>query len=367
MNKWDIDTPALLIDLDCLERNIEDMASFARHKGINLRPMVKTHKSPDLAKMQIEAGAKGILLAKLGEAEVMADAGVKDINIAYPLIGEQKLSRAVSLIKDRGVKLRLTVDDVKQIEPLSAKGVSEGIVFSVLIKIDTGVHRLGLPRGERVIELAKRIEELPGLSFQGISTHAGHVYTARSRDEIEKVGIAEGEIMVGVRDDLEKAGIKVDTVATGSTPTAKISGNVKGVNEIRPGNYIFYDAKQVSLGVVDAKRCAATVLATVISRPAPDRAVIDAGSKALSSDPGAEAIPGFGLVVGRDDLLVKKLSEEVGVVELTEPKRSLEIGGKLEIIPNHICVVFNLFDEAYGIRNDRVERTFPISARGKVT
>jgi D-serine deaminase-like pyridoxal phosphate-dependent protein len=365
----ELDTPALIIDLNKLEFNIRDMAEFARSRNVSLRPHVKTHKSPDIARMQINHGASGIACAKIGEAEVMVQHNIRDVHVVYPVVGRGKVERTVKLTDL--AKIVGLIDGYEQTKCLSEALSEHDAVLDVTVAIDVGLHREGI-QPEDAVGFFQKVSRLPNIDVIGISTHAGHVYAAGSRDEVIRIGKAEGEIMVGVAEELRKAGFDIEVVSVGSTPTAKIAGKIDGVTEIRPGNYVFYDAIQVALGVVPLERCALRVLTTIVgkhSRPYP-RLVIDAGSKVLTLDRGAHGLSllkGYGVVVGYESsLLIERLSEEHGVVRVMD-HADLGIGDRIEIVPNHACVVVNQFDIAYGMANEKVVKVFNIEARGRFT
>ncbi len=363
MDYQKLDTPALLVDLDRLEANIRGMSSFAKNKGVDLRPHTKTHKCPTIARRQLEAGAVGITCAKIGEAEVMAAAGLNEILIANEIIGEQKFKRLLALA--RKVKLCVAVDSVFGASSLNAALAEADQTLDVVIEINSGQNRCGVLPGDPALELAKEIAQFPQVRLRGLMTHGGHSYHGASKEEIEEIGTQEGAVMVKTAEFLRQNGIEVETVSVGSTPTARSCGSVKGVTEIRPGTYAFNDLTQTTLFAATVEECALSVLATVTSRPAPDRVVVDAGKKALTSDPfgrsGADG--GYGLILDRETHIAR-LSEEHGVIDTDAP---FEIGEKVRIIPNHVCVVVNMFDEMYGIRDGVVERTFEIAGRGKLT
>ena len=365
LNAYHIDTPALLIDLDGVEKNLVNMQKKADAAGAMLRPHIKTHKIPELAQAQIQMGAVGVTTAKVSEAEVMADAGVDDIFIANQIVTPAKLQRLGALSKR--VKLSVGLDS-----PAGAKLLSDAFCHSrekidYIIEIDSGLNRCGVLPGRPAVELFKTIKAFPGIRFKGIFTHAGHVYGKQNIEQVKAVSSIESETMVETANCFKDLGVPPEVVSVGSTPTMRVWQGRGGVNEIRPGNYIFLDGMQIALGVADPQDCALTVMATVISRPAPDRAVIDAGSKVFALDKGAhgqEMLKGFGMVLNRKAVL-DRLSEEHGVM-LLSPNEKLEIGERVRIIPNHACTVINLSDKAYGIREGKVETEFTIAGRGKV-
>jgi D-serine deaminase-like pyridoxal phosphate-dependent protein len=359
-----LDTPALLIDLDVVSRNLTWMQQKADKHGVALRPHIKTHKITELAHLQIGLGAIGVSTAKVSEAEVMAEAGIKDIFIANQVVTEAKLKRLVAL--SRKVKVSVGLDSISAANKLSSMFAASGLTVEYVIEINSGLNRCGVLPGRDAVELYQAIMGLPALRFKGIFTHAGQVYGAGSLSEVQEVSLLESRIMAETARALEQAGTSTEILSVGSTPTMKVWQGHDSVNEIRPGNYIFHDAMQISLGVATLEECALSILATVISRPAKERAIIDGGSKALSSDKGAhgkEMASGFGIVLGTKATLAR-LSEEHGIMSL-DPEEDLDIGDKVRIIPNHACAVVNLFDQAYGIKNGKVVEEFKIAARGK--
>jgi D-serine deaminase-like pyridoxal phosphate-dependent protein len=357
----DLPTPAVLVDLDVLERNIARQAERARKAGVRLRPHAKTHKCPEIARMQLAAGAAGISLAKTSEAEVFAAAGFDDIFIAYPIVGAGKAERLLAL-SDR-LRLAVGCDSLEGALGLSNVFHAAKRRLDVLLKIDVGYHRVGvLPESAAVI--ACRIAELPGISLRGIFTHAGQVYQAETPQAVAQIGRHEGETLVETAAALRQAGVAVEEVSVGSTPSARHSMQIAGVTECRPGNYVFHDGSQVALGTCVPEDCAMTIVATVVSVPAPDRAVVDAGSKTLSQDSLRPRPNGHGLILGARTRL-QSLSEEHGVARV-EDGDSFRVGQRVRILPNHACVVSNLHDRLYGVRAGRVETEFRIAARGRV-
>ena len=360
----DLDTPALVFDLDVIERNIAQMAEVARTAGVRLRPHTKTHKSPLLAAMQVAAGAQGITVAKLGEAEVMIDAGLDDVLIAYPLVGEHKLRRLRALLERAAISVSL--DAVEVAEGIGAVGTDLGRPVPVLVEVDTGHHRMGLPPGAASVALAGAIARVPGIEVIGLLTHAGHAYGSADPGELQRIAEREALDLIQTVQRCREEGLELREVSIGSTPTARVGAQVEGVTEIRPGTYIFNDVQQMRLGVAPESACGARILATVVARPTAERFLIDAGSKSFSSDGGSDApFPGRGVVVGRPDLVIDFTTEEHGVGHVAGDPASLAIGERLEVIPLHVCSAVNLFDIAYGVREGRVEQTIPIAARGR--
>ncbi|HTO87312.1 MAG TPA: alanine racemase [Thermoanaerobaculia bacterium] len=357
----DLSTPAVLIDLDVLERNISRMAARSREANVKLRPHAKTHKVVEIARMQISAGAAGLSLAKVGEAEVFAEAGFDDIFLAYPTVGADRARRLVAL-SDR-VRLAVGADSLEGARTLSEVFDAARRRLDVLLKIDCGFHRVGV-EPSKVREAARQISELPGLRLRGVFTHAGQAYHAETPDAVSRIGRVEGETVAAGAATLREAGLPVEEVSVGSTPTAAEGMRVSGVTECRPGNYVYHDASQVALGTCSPADCAMTVLTTIVSVPAADRAVVDAGSKTLSSDALRPREGGHGLILGTSSRL-ERLSEEHGVIRVA-PGDRFRVGSRVSILPNHACVVSNLHDRVYGVRAGRVEEELRVAARGRV-
>jgi len=355
------DTPSLLVDVDKMERNLKEMADVAARAGVALRPHVKTHKSPALALRQLALGARGITVAKIGEAEVMADAGIRDIRIAFPIVGEQKLKRLAKLMERADVSVSL--DSVEAARGLSDLGGRLGRRIPILLKINSGLNRVGiLP--EEAPAVAAAIDKLPGVRLVGILTHEGQALREPSREAARQVALTAGRVMVELAEQLRRAGIGIDEVSVGSTPTARDIAFVPGVTEIRPGTYVFNDLNEWTIGVATEETCALTVLATVVSIPSNDRAVLDAGSKTLSSDllSPPSSRKGYGYIKGYPDITIARLTEEHGILALQDAKTRLKIGQQVEIIPNHICPVVNLARVMYLMRNGACEEEVEITA-----
>ena len=358
----DLETPAAIVDLDVLERNVTRMAERARVRGIRLRPHAKTHKTALIARRQMDAGAVGLSVAKTAEAEVYAAAGFDDLFVAYPVVGEDKGRRLLALAER--CRVSVGVDSVLGASTLSSVFAAAARRLDVLLKIDVGLHRVGvLP--ERALTVATGIADLPGLRLRGVFTHAGHSYGAESADGVAAVGASEGRILVETAETLRAAGLPIEEISAGSTPTAPHVMATPGLTECRPGNYVFHDASQVALGTCAMEDCALTILATVVSVPDPRRAVVDAGSKTLSSDPLRPRAGGHGIILGRRSR-IQRLSEEHGVIDVEEGE-SFRVGERIVILPNHACVVANLHDRLLGVRQGRLETEIPVLARGRVT
>ena len=362
MRVSELDTPTLLVDLDLLHANIQHTAEVARTADLKLRPHTKTHKTPEIAKLQLQCGAVGVTVAKIGEAEVMADAGIEDIFIAHQIVGSQKIERLVALA--RRAKLAVGVDSAEAAAPLSMSFAQQGLRLPVLLEVDVGLHRCGIPP-EEALDLARHINTLPGLNLVGLFTYPGQVYAARNENEVAGIAAHEARTMGQIARQIAPIANITDRISGGSTPTAAHYHTECGLTEIRPGTYVFNDRTQIDRWAARPAACALTILATVVSTPEPGRAVLDAGSKALSSDPAPES-PGCGMLKEDNNALLVKLNEEHGFLDLSQADLKLHIGDKVEIIPNHACVVCNLHDEMIAVRSDEVIETWPIAARGKL-
>ncbi|WP_136659501.1 D-TA family PLP-dependent enzyme [Nitratireductor sp. XY-223] len=346
----EIDTPAVLVDLDIAEANISRFQAHCDAHGLAVRPHIKTHKLPYLAARQIAAGATGITCQKISEAEAMiAGGGIDDVLLTYNVIGKSKLARLRGLA-DR-VRLTVVADN-----PVIVAGLSEAFTESadplrVLVECDTGAARCGVPTPEAAAELADCISTAPGLHFAGLMT-----YPPVGREEAVQDWLARAKALI------EAQGQNVEVVSNGGSPGMWKAEAVSIATEYRIGTYVYMDRSLVEQGVCQWGDCALTVLATVVSVPATDRAVIDAGSKVLTSD--LLGLEGHGHVVERPDILVANLSEEHGV--LTAPEIGLKVGDRIRIVPNHACVVSNMLDCVELIRGTRHQERMPVQARGQV-
>ncbi|WP_100334175.1 D-TA family PLP-dependent enzyme [Bacillus alkalisoli] len=361
-----LDTPSLLVDLKKLKKNIQNTATFAHNHNIQLRPHIKTHKSIEIAKLQLEAGAVGITTAKIAEAEIMAKAGIKDILIAYPISSPTKIERLINLLATVS-QLKVSVDSLEQIKLLQKHLEKTPYTIEVWIKVNSGLNRCGVKPGKQALELAQAILLLSKLTLGGIFTHAGHSYAATSQQEIEKIALAEAEAVLTSAAVCEKAGIKIKTRSVGSTPTYKMAGAVNGITEVRPGNSVFFDEIQVGLGVTERKNCALTVLASVVGTYKEEgRIILDAGSKTLCLDKGAHgnaSVKGHGHINGHSNITIERLSEEHGVATFKEDT-ALTLNDKVQIIPNHACTVVNQFNEFYVHEDGVIKDCWKVDARG---
>jgi D-serine deaminase-like pyridoxal phosphate-dependent protein len=363
MDCQELSTPALTIDLDVLERNLDRMAAYCREHGLGLRPHTKTHKTPEVARMQVERGAVGLTVAKVGEAEVMTTAGLDRILVAYPVWGSEKLRRLAVLARDHEVLVSL--DNEATAQELSQAARSLDATIGVLVEFDAGLLRCGLPPGPECVELAQKIHKLPGLRFRGLMAFPGNIWgTEEEREKEVKKVAARFE---SVSEAFRKAGMEVEIVSGGSTPSAFLSHQIPDLTEIRPGTYVYNDMNTYYQGSCGLEDCAAKVVTTVVSTAVPGRAMIDAGSKALSSETlHAGPATGHGYVVEAPDTPLIKLNEEHGYLDITRSSRTFRVGDVLTVIPNHVCTCVNMHDDAFLLRAGRVQRTWRVAARGKI-
>ncbi|MDO9509123.1 MAG: alanine racemase [Thermovirgaceae bacterium] len=365
---FDLDTPALLIDLDSLDLNLLLMQEKANLAGVKMRPHTKTHRTPAIGKLQIAAGAKGITVAKLGEAEVMAAEGLDDIFIANEIVGSIKMERLRKLA--RSVRsLAVGVDHRDQVEALSSAMSGEPHLLDVMIDVDTGGARTGVAPGEATLDLARSVSAAPGLRLRGIFTHDGNSYGAGTLEGVREISRNSQLQLLETARLMRSADISVQEVSIGSTPSLLMGEIEQGVTEIRPGSYSFMDANMAQV-VGTYARCAQTVLATVISRPTHERVVLDTGTKNLNEGVHEKGTvtssAGHGRLKEHPVIFLEKIYEEHSSFDI--PKGSgleFPIGMKLEIIANHACQTTNFFDVIHGIRNGRVETVWPVLCRGK--
>ncbi|HLQ73082.1 MAG TPA: alanine racemase [Bacillota bacterium] len=361
-----LDTPSLLLDKRVMKQNLQNIVQFAEANHVAYRPHIKTHKSIDIAKMQLESGAVGITVATVGEAEVMVSGGVENILIAFPIFTAEKLERIYQLL-DRA-EIILTIDSEEQVDVVNEFFRQKDERVYVWLKVNSGLNRCGV-EVEDVKALVERMTDKNYVELTGIYTHAGHSYAASSTEALEEIAEKEAEVVLASAHICESLGVQVAHKSIGSTPTFKIAGQVDGITEIRPGNAIFYDMVQVGLGVATIEDCAVTVASRVASIKR-NRIVIDAGSKTLSLDKGAhgnESIAGHGYIKEYPELIISRLSEEHGVIDCNpEDYPQLEIGDVLTIVPNHACTVVNLFDQYVVHEDGSIIEAWDVSARGRL-
>ena len=347
----ELDTPAVVVDLDIMEANIRKMQQYCDDHGIALRVHVKTHKIPALGELQRAAGARGISCQKLGEAEVFADAGFDDIFIPYNIVGPAKLARLMAL--QARARVSVAADSAAVVEGLAEAASAARCRVPVLIECDTGMGRTGVQTPAQAADLARIIDAAPALEFAGLMTFPTHMeHTPPFLEEALHL--------------LEAAGIAVPMVSGGGTPQAWRTHEIPHINEHRAGTYIYNDANTVAWGTCTVEECAMRIRATVVSRPTPERAILDSGSKTLSADRLHGQHASFGILPAYPGAVIYGYSEEHGNVDLSACEARPTVGEVVEVIPNHCCMVSNLHDVIYGVRGGRVEQVWPVAARGLV-
>ena len=355
--KQSLDTPALLVELDLLDANIARIAAACARHGVRWRPHIKGQKIPQIVRRELAAGAQGITCAKLGEAEVMADAGIDDILVANQVTGAAKIERLMRLLKRATVTV--AVDDAENVATLSTAAQAHGVVLPVVLEIEVGMNRAGVQPGAPAVALAERVHRSKGLAFQGVMAWEGH--TARIDDQAEKARKVREAValLTGTADAIRAAGIPVAIVSCGGTGTYLLSTAIPGVTEIQAGGGVFSDVAYRTQYHVDHP-CALTILTTVTSRPTPTRIVCDAGKKTMSGDAALPEPIGVGPVAA------VRLSAEHGIVELKEPTDHPRIGETLEFVVGYSDTTVHLHEEMYAVRNGRVVEVWPVLARGKL-
>ncbi|MFC6015675.1 alanine racemase [Plantactinospora solaniradicis] len=353
-------TPALLVDLDRLERNINAMAGAFAAAGVALRPHIKTSKCWEVARRQLAAGATGFTCSTAAEVAWLQGRGVADLLWAHIPIGPRKVAFVVDAIAQHGGGLTVSLDSVEAARPLSAAATAAGVTVPFVLEVDTGHARLGVQPPEAVAT-ATAIAALPGLRLRGVLTHEGHVSALADRTALERAGAAAGTLLVGVADALRSAGFPVEMVSVGSTPGATSAPFVAGVTEGRPGTYVYFDANQTRLGSCTPDQCAQTVLARVASVQRPGRPIIDAGVKAMSSDAIAAA-GAVGVLLNRPGVTFTEANEEHGFLHDTGAV-PLVVGDLVRLVPNHACGTTNMWSHLYAVRGALAVERWEISAR----
>ena len=356
-----LETPAPLVDLDRLERNLDRLATYSGAHGLALRPHTKTHKSPVIAAQQLARGAKGVTCATTREAEVMS-AVCDDILLAYPPVGAGRLSRLMSIPKN--VRLTVALDSAEAVEGLARAAGEAGRTVAVYVEADLGMHRVGIGSPADVVALARLVRDRAPLEYAGLAFYPGHIREpVDSQDAALEQLSGDLEVLVGA---LKDAGLAPATVSGGSTPTMLRTHEVPLVTEMRPGTYVYNDRTTAEVGACAWEDCALTVLATVVSTAVPGQAVIDAGTKALGREPlRAAGGEGFGILLDRPEVFVRAMSEEHGILELGGGSWKPRVGDQVRVIPNHVCIVVHLNDTIHGIRGERIETSWPVAARGR--
>ncbi|MGY3482871.1 D-serine deaminase-like pyridoxal phosphate-dependent protein [Bradyrhizobium sp. USDA 4011] len=344
-------TPCAVIDMDRVERNIARIQKACDEAGVANRPHIKTHKNPMLAQLQIKAGARGITCQKLGEAEIMADSGIDDILISYNLLGDEKMARLGALQGKANVTV--AADNSVVVGDLPKAAAASGRPLSVIVECDTGRKRAGVETPAEAIALAREIAGSKGLSFAGFMLYPTETGWADAQKFYD-------EALAGVRSH----GLDATIVSTGGTPNLVNLGRLKGGTEHRFGTYIYNDRMQVAAGVATWDDCALHVYSTVVSRAGPERGILDAGSKTLTSDTGG--LEGHGLILEHPEAKIARFAEEHGFLDLSRSNTRPNVGDVVRIVPNHVCVVVNMMDEVVMVRGDEIIGALPVTARGKL-
>jgi D-serine deaminase-like pyridoxal phosphate-dependent protein len=345
-------TPAVVIDLDRVERNIARVQAACEAAGVANRPHIKTHKSPVIARMQKDAGASGITCQKIGEAEVMAEAGLDDILISYNLLGEDKMGRLARVMERATVTV--AADNPTVVAGLPRAAELSGRTLNVVVECDTGRKRAGVETPAEAVALAKDIASRPGLSFAGFMLYP-------PEDAMEATQKFLDEATAGVR----QAGLEPRMVSTGGTPNVANLGRIKGTTEHRAGTYVFNDRMMLACGAASMDDLALHVVATIVSRAGPERGIVDAGSKTLTSDTGG--LEGHGLILEHPEAKIAKFAEEHGFLDLAKCNDRPKVGDVVRIVPNHVCVVVNMVDRLVATRGDEIVGEIPVAARGRIS
>ncbi len=355
-----LETPVPIVDLDRLTHNLDRMAAYATLHDLQLRPHVKTHKSPRIATEQLQRGAIGLTCATTHELEVMA-AVCDDLLLAYPPVGAARLERLMRL--PERTQLTVAADSAACLPALAMAAKLARRDVDVYVEVDMGMKRVGVNPHDGVVALARAVHQQAALRFAGITFYPGHV-----REQVSEQGQAVAELarhVAMIREQLDDAGLPPRVISGGSTPLAWRIHEVAGVTEVRPGTYVYNDRTTANIGACDWDDCALTVLATVVSTAVPGQAVIDAGTKALAREPLRAAGDGWAALLDRPEVTVQRMSEEHGVLDLSHTDWRPRIGERVRLVPNHVCIVVQQFDEIVGVRGDYAETTWPVAARGR--
>ncbi len=356
----DLETPSALVDIDRMVANLDRMAAYAAAHDLALRPHVKTHKTPELALEQLRRGAAGLTCATALEAEVMAEVA-GDLLVAYPPVDPRRIERLLAL--EAGVRLTVGLDSPEALRDLARAAARAGRTVGVLVELDAGMRRVGVPDPDAAVALAREAATSPGVEYRGIMFYPGHI---RDRVEMQDAALAALSDRLGLfLDALGRAGLAPRVVSGGSTPAGWASHRIEGMTEIRPGTYIFNDRTTAAVGACAWDDCAYSVLATVVSTAVPGQAVVDAGAKALAREEirGVDA-PGLGALLDRPDVVLKTMSEEHGILDLSGTTWKPRVGERVRIVPNHVCVSVNLHDTLWGVRGEDVVTSWDVAARG---
>jgi D-serine deaminase-like pyridoxal phosphate-dependent protein len=357
----ELETPAPVVDLARMERNLDGMAGYAASHRLALRPHIKTHKTPWLAAEQLRRGAVGVTCATPREAEVMSEVA-DDVLLAYPAVGAVRARRVAALPAD--IRLTVALDSVHAADDLADAAREAGRRVGVLVECDMGMRRVGVQTAEDAVALVRHVSSRRELEYAGIAFYPGNI--REPVDQQDEALKTLNQRLGRTLDVLRRADLDPAVVSGGSTPTALRTHEIAGVTEMRPGTYIFNDRTTAAIGACTMDECALTVLATVVSTAVPGQAVIDAGTKSLGREPmrGAEG-DGFGAVYGREDVVVRAMSEEHGLLDLSRTDWRPVVGDRVRVIPNHACIVVHLFDMVHGVRGESVESSWQVAARGR--
>jgi D-serine deaminase-like pyridoxal phosphate-dependent protein len=357
-----LETPVPIVDLDRLAHNLDRMAAYATLHGLRLRPHVKTHKSPRIAAEQLRLGAVGLTCATLREAEVMSEV-CNDLFVAYPPVGAARLERLARLPAD--VRLTVAADDIHSLDALGVAAMLGGRVIDVMIEADLGMHRVGVTSPQQAAAMALHLDRSSSLRLAGLQFYPGHI---RSHVHEQADALAQlGRDISAYVDALADVGCPPRIVSGGSTPAAWRMHEVPGVNEVRPGTYVYNDRTTAQIGACDWEDCALTVLATVVSVSVKGQAVIDAGTKALGREPLRAEGDGYGALLDHPEVIVSRMSEEHGILDLSQSSWRPRLGDQVRVVPNHVCIAVHLFDEVFGVRGEAVETRWPVAARGRAS
>jgi D-serine deaminase-like pyridoxal phosphate-dependent protein len=355
-----LETPVPIVDLDRLSFNLDRMAAYATLHGLRLRPHVKTHKSPRIAADQLRLGAVGLTCATLREAEIMSEV-CDDLLLAYPPVGAARLERMARLPNE--VRIGVAADDASALQALALAAKLGRREIDVYVEADLGMRRVGVASPEKAVALAKQVCDTSSLRFGGLMFYPGHI-----RETVDQQHASLAQLKLDIArfvDALEDAGLPPGVVSGGSTPAAWRMHEVPGVTEVRPGTYVYNDRTTANIGACDWDDCALTVLATVVSTAVKGQAVIDAGTKALGREPMRADGDGYGALLDRPEVVVARMSEEHGILDLSKTDWRPRLGEQVRIVPNHVCIVVHLFDEIVGVRGHAVETVWDVAARGR--
>jgi D-serine deaminase-like pyridoxal phosphate-dependent protein len=355
----DIETPAPVVDVERMHANLRRAAEYCRRYALAWRPHVKTHKTPELAEEQLRAGAVGITVATPREAEVMSSVA-EDVLLAYPPFGASKLARLMAL--PESVRLTVGLDSAEALRELAGAAREAGRPVEVLVELDLGMGRVGVQTPEGAVALARQAAEA-GVAYRGVMFYPGHV-----REPVDRQGPALQALSGALGrflEALDRAGLPPATVSGGSTPTFWRSHEIAGMNEVRPGTNIFNDRTTALIGACEWEECAYSVLATVVSTSVPGQAVVDAGSKALSREEVRAEAGGYGALLDRPEVVVKGVSEEHGILDLSGTDWRPRVGERVRVVPNHVCVSVNLHERLWGLKGEEVVAAWEVVGRGR--